>query len=173
MLTHEYIQSLSKSITSHGSYILSVLIYLPKVYNTVKNVVASYKDMAMQCCFFLWEVLKNFNSPLPSKSNFVVVILITVTAHVHTCILTNLTHLRDVYELGWLEVSFNTTAACIVSYPDRLKGGLGWILLHALTAYVSISAHFFAPNPKLRGHVIVAWMLILIIGNFYAHNLQQ
>ena len=87
---------------------------------------------------------------VPSKSNFVVVvvILITVTVHVHTCILTNLTRLKDVYELGWLEVSFNTTSkhttpACIVSYPDRLKGGLGWILLHALTAYVSISAHFF------------------------------
>ena len=123
--------------------------------HTIKNVVASCIQGYSQCC--CWEVLKNFNSPLPSKSNFVVVvvvILITVTVHVHTCILTNLTRLRDVYELGWLE--HHITAACIVSYPDWLKGGLGWILLHALTVYVSISAHFFTPNPKLRGHVIVA-----------------
>ena len=58
-------------------------------------------------CFFLWEVLKNFNSSPPNQifgfGVVVVVVNYSNRAYVYTCILANITRLRDVYELGWLD----------------------------------------------------------------------
>ena len=74
-------------------------------------------------CFFLWEVLKNFNSSPPNQIfGFGVVVVVVVNysnqAYIYICILENLTHLRDVYELaiGWIS---KTTAVCIYSLIPR------------------------------------------------------
>ena len=73
-------------------------------------------------CFFLWEVLKNFNSSPPNQIFGFGVVVVVVNynnrAYVYTCILANLTRLRDVYELaiGWIS---KTTAVCIYSLVPR------------------------------------------------------
>ena len=75
-------------------------------------------------CFIFWEVLKNFNSSPPNQifafGGVVVVVVVNYSNHayVYTCILANLTRLRDVYELaiGWIS---KTTAVCIYSLIPR------------------------------------------------------